>query len=151
MSGLKNKDSLHPEEEWLAQLRELYEKDKTVQHKKEQKAKEVKSGEDLLRRTRAYQLMRQVQKTFLNGGGLLDASEGVGQYDRAITLVWQGSISQARRPNPKDPSDYFYIQVGLRGEHLWVNDQRTPAKTTAELRQHILRACQNPACFKRDE
>ena len=147
----RGKKEISSEEDWLAELRKLHTVDQRKRRHTAGKAEEIRPQADLLKQAKAYPLMRQVQKNFLNGGGLLDASEGVGRYDRAVTLVWQGSVSEPRRPNPKDPSDYFYVQVGLRRGDLWVNNRRTPAKTMAELRHYILKACQSPAKFDRDE
>jgi len=151
MSSLNDQNQSRVEEEWLAQLRQLHQADKAKRSGTDQQNQKAEKQRDLLQRTRAYQLMREVQKYFLNGGGLLDASEGVGRYDRAITLVWQGPISQARRPNSKDPDDYFSIQVGLRSGDLWVNDRRTSATTSDELRHHLLKACQKPAHLDRSK
>jgi len=151
MPQLNDQDKRRVEDEWLTQLRQLHEADKAKQSEPDQQNQKVGKQRDLLQRAKVYQLMRQVQKYFLDGGGLLDASKGVGRYDRAITLVWQGPVSQARRPNSKDPSDYFYVRVGLRSGALWVNDRRTSATTSDELRHHLFQVCQKPARFNRSK
>jgi hypothetical protein len=65
-------------------------------------------------------------------------------YDRLLALVWQGPISEARRPDPNDPELYSYILVGVRQGKVWVNSKRLPEATPEVLKQALLAACKNP-------
>lgn len=112
--------------DWLDELDNLYEQDKQSQ---QQVVEELDltilnrpSAADILRNIEAMKLLHRVQSLLLRGGGTLDVYERSGPYDRAVTLVWQGPISNARRPDPEDNSDYQFIAVGVRGSDVYVND-----------------------------
>jgi hypothetical protein len=135
-------------DDWLDQLRELHEKDKAEQLAKTKPAPPVEikrsQASDLLRQSQAHGLLRQVQKVLLNGQGALDIFDKAGNYDRVISLAWQGPISNARKPSPDDPSEYSYILVGVRQDKLWVNDKPLPAASPEALKPALLEACKNP-------
>lgn len=136
-------------DDWLDEIRQLREADHTARQQSEQQAQEETDAREamavnLLRQTRAHELLRQVQKALLNGQGALDIFDRAGDYDRAITLTWQGHISEARRPDHNDPSPMYYIAVGVRDDKLWVNDQPLPTNTTAVLKKALLAASRNP-------
>ena len=134
--------------EWLNQLRHLREADRlkqpSAEEQKEQIQTEQRQASELLRRSRAHELLRQVQKALLGGQGLLDIFERKGQYDRVLTLVWQGPISAARKPDPDDPAQYNYILVGIRQGKLWVNGKSLPEATPEALKAALLEACKKP-------
>jgi hypothetical protein len=141
-------------DEWLEQLQQLHEADKAKRQakvkEKEQQAQEDQAS-DLLRQSKAHELLRQVQRVFLAGQGTLDIFDRAGNYEQVITLVWQGSISAAHRPNPDDPEEYNYILVGVRQGKLWVNGKRVPSATPEALKTALLQACKNPKREKRGE
>lgn len=138
-------------DDWLEQIRQLHEADKAKrsQPKKEQQITEQDQAANLLTQSRAHDLLRQVQKTLLDGQGLLEISDRAGQYERMISLAWQGPISDARKPNPDDSEDYWYILVGVRDGKLWVNGKPVPAATPDALKTALLRACKNPGRVER--
>lgn len=134
-------------DEWLDELKELHEKDKAEQRPKHQEMKQpdkLQQAEAILRQSTAHQLLRQVQKVLLKGKGVLEIYEGASQYDRAIALIWQGPISDARKPNPNDSEDYRYILVGVRDGEVWVNGKSLPAAAPKALKVALLEASKNP-------
>lgn len=135
-------------DDWLQQLQQLREDDLARQRNSLEATKQVQSPQrqasDLLRQARAHELLRQVQKTLLDGQGLLDIFERKGQYDRVLTLVWQGPISAARKPDPDDPAGYNYILVGVRDGRLWVNGKALPEATPAALKAALVQAARKP-------
>ncbi len=135
--------------DWLEQLRQLREADQSA-HPDPLQAEEgpaqvtQRQASELLRQSRAHELLRQVQKTLLGGQGLLDIFERQKQYDRVLTLVWQGPISAARKPDPDDPAPYSYILVGVRNGKLWVNGKVLASAAPEALQQALLQAARNP-------
>jgi hypothetical protein len=142
-------------DEWLDQLRQLHEADRAKRETKAKAADKQKErakrnqAANLLRRSQAHELMRQVQKVLLDGQGTLDILDGASHYERVITLVWQGPISAAQRPNPGDPEEINYILVVVRQGKLWVNGQELSTGTPEALRTALLKACQNPGRTQR--
>ena len=146
-------------DDWLEELRQLHEADKAKhqaeaaarqQQQKKKKAQRDKAI-DLLRQSQAHELLRQVQKTLLAGQGTLDILDQASDYERVITLVWQGPISAAQRPNPTDPEEYNYVLVGVRQGQLWVNGKQVPSATPEALKVALLRACKNPERAKQSK
>lgn len=141
--------------DWLQQLDELYEADKAREQAsaqptaEQQQAQKYEQAVELLRQVRAHELLRLVQKHLLNGAGSLGVYDKSREYDRAVVLAWQGPISNARRPNPKDPEDYNYIAVGVRDGELAVNSEPVSAPTTDALKTALVAAAKNPATQKR--
>ncbi len=142
-------------DDWLEQLHQLHEVDKTKHQPKvkpkEQQQNKLNQAADLLRQSKAHNLLRQIQKTLLKGGGLLDIFDAAGRYDRVITLAWQGPISAARKPNPDDPEDYRYILVGVRRGKLWVNGKSLSSASPESLKAALLQACKNPGREKQGQ
>ena len=146
-------------DDWLAQLSQLREDDKAkhqaeaeaeAEKKRQEEARENQAGQ-LLRQSRAYELLRQVQKALLGGKGVLDVSEAADDYDLTITLAWQGPISNASKPDPEDPEDCHYILVGVREGKLWVNGKGLPSATPNALKAALLEAGKNPKRQERNK
>lgn len=135
-------------DEWLEQLHQLHEADKAKRQAEtkpeEQQNLEPDQASELLRQSKAHELLRQVQKVLLDGEGTLDIFDRAGDYERAITLVWQGPISAARKPDPDDPEVYNYILVGVRQGKLWVNGKRLASATPEKLKAALLQASKKP-------
>ncbi len=141
-------------DDWLQQLQQLHEADKAERQTKT--AKEDTQplptpASDLLRQSNAHTLLRQVQKALLGGGGMLDIFDRAGQYERVITLAWQGPISAARKPNPNDPTPYSYILVGVREGKLYVNGKKLKETTPEALKAALLWASKNPGQEQRNK
>ena len=142
-------------DDWLTQLEQLHNADKSKQQaeaeKQTQQEKQTKQERAivLLNDSKAHELLRQVQKVLLDGKGTLDVFEEKGKYDRAIVLAWQGPVSNAHRPNPKDPADYQYILVGVHQNELWVNGKSVKEATPEALQIELLEAAKNPGIQKR--
>ncbi len=142
---------------WLDELRQLHEDDKALHQVKIERQQRQEQEEqaqrnlafELLQQSQAYKLVRQVQKNLLGGGGALDFFDNAYDYERVISLVWQGPISAARRPNPNDPAEYSYILVGVKKGKLCVNGQPLPASTPTALKNALLKAAKNPERTKR--
>ena len=139
-------------DDWLDQLRQLHdadkakrqaETDKESQQKKEEQRRQQQAI-NLLQQSQAHELLRQVQKAYLGGGGTLNISNQVGNFERVITLSWQGPISAAHRPAPETEDDVSYITVGVRQGELWVNDKHVSPPKPEALKTALLEACQNP-------
>ncbi len=138
-------------DDWLTQLQQLHDDDKAKNQtppealdlsvlQKDKHKKAIK----LLHKSKAHELLRQMQKTLLGGGGALDIHEQASDYERVISLVWQGPLSAARRPDPDDPEPYSYITVGVRDQALWVNGKRVAKATPAALKAALLQAAKKP-------
>ena len=134
--------------DWLDQLYQLREADKAKRQVKKRKPEIVESqprqASDILHICEAHKLLRRVQEALLGGKGIIDVFEQSGPYERAIALVWQGPISEARRPNPEDPEDYQYIVVGVNKGKLYVNGKKVPAITPEALKIALVEASKNP-------
>lgn len=138
-------------DDWLTQLRQLRERDKTSRQPVEEvvdlsvlQAQRVQQAADLLRQADALNLLRQVQKALLDGKGVLDVFEQTQRYDRAISLAWQGSISEARKPDPKSTEAYQYILIGVREGKLYVNDKEVVPASPEVLKEALLEAAKKP-------
>ena len=96
-------------DDWLDQLNQIREADK-AKHQPKTEAELAPPPQnlavELLRQIKAHELLRQVQRALLGGQGTLDTFDRAQDYDRLLALVWQGPISEARRPDPNDPELY---------------------------------------------
>jgi hypothetical protein len=135
-------------DDWLDQLNQIREDDKAKREQAKAKTAPLPPPQnlasDLLRQSKAHELLRQIQKVLLGGQGSLDLFDRTKEYDRLMTLVWQGPISAARRPDPDDPEPYNYILVGVRKGQIWVNNKRVTEVTPENMKQALLAACKNP-------
>jgi hypothetical protein len=134
-------------DDWLQQLQQLHAADKAKRQAGTPRAETQPApspASELLRQSQAHALLRQVQKALLNGGGVLDIFDRAGDYERVITLAWQGPISAARKPDPDDPAPYHYILVGVRQGSLYVNGRKLKATTPEALKAALLWAGKNP-------
>jgi hypothetical protein len=136
---------------WLDELHQLHEQDKARHEAAVEQldlsvlaSQRNKEAADLLRQVDALNLLRQVQKALLNGKGVLDIFQQTQRYERAISLAWQGSISAARKPDPKNPEAYQYILIGVRQGKLYVNDKEVAPVTPEALKIALLEAAKKP-------
>jgi len=144
---------------WLDELYRMHNEDKTKQQSSKKTApldmsvlskNRVELAAAVMRTVNAHTLMRRLQSALLGGKGIIDVFDSKDDYDRIITLVWQGPISNARKPNPEDPTEYQYISVGARGKKLYVNDQEVTSLTPEALKIALVEAAKNPGKVKRD-
>jgi hypothetical protein len=146
-------------DDWLAQLRQLHDADKTrLQAEDEQQqaaALEEQSrsqaARDILNNLKAHELMREVQKALLDGKGTLSLKNDPKNYDLALILAWQGSVGDARRPTAKDSHPIYYISIGVKDTQLWVNDKKIAAPTPDKIKTALLAAAQHPAMKTKKE
>ena len=128
------------DDDWLAELRQVYERDKAYQQAKEQSRSArvpEETAADLMRRCRAHELMRQVQKVLLNGEGTLQFYENVGGYKQALILMWKGPVSAASKPaNIKDVDTSIIVSANDRG--IFVNDKKLSEPSPEALKQALL-------------
>jgi hypothetical protein len=135
--------------DWLDELNELREADKA---RREAQAKTQPVDLNVLRRElasltlrkcEAHKLLRRVQGVLLAGKGLIDI-ERTGEYDRAITLLWQGPISAARLPRADDLDEVYSIVIGAKGNDLYVNGRQVSPVTPEALKSVLVWAAGNP-------
>lgn len=136
--------------DWLDELNTLREADKAkqaaqakpqpleqiVQNRQEQAARTLKKCE-------AHKLLRRVQNVLLGGKGLIDLGQS-GDYDQAMSLIWQGPISEARAPRANDPVELQSIVIGAKGNELYVNGQQVSSVTPEALKPALVWAAKNP-------
>ena len=65
-------------------------------------------------------------------------------YDRAIALLWQGPISDARLPRPDDPDEVYGIVIGAKGDKLYVNGRQVSPVTPEGLKPALVWAAKTP-------
>lgn len=131
-------------EDWLDKLDKLYDDDKR-ELTQETRFENVQSDADtILRACDAHNLLRRVQGVLLRGKGSIDVSDKWNSYERAIALVWQGRVSQARRPDPRKPADCHCIVVGAKAGKLFVNDRQLSGFTPEALKAALVEAAKKP-------
>ena len=130
---------MHDEENWLAQLRQIHETDKAQRQAPEHDATDEAqpTAEQYLRQCRAHELLRQVQKTLLDGGGSLQIYQDVGGYEQVIILMWEGPISAAAKPARIDEVEASII-VGANAQGIFVNDEPLSDISPEGLRERLL-------------
>lgn len=135
--------------DWLDELNELREADK-ARREAEAKAQPLdlsvlrrEQATLTLRKCEAHKLLRRVQGVLLAGKGLIDI-EHTGEYDRAIALLWQGPISEARLPRADDPDEVYAIIIGAKGDKLFVNGRQVSPVTPEALKPALVWAAKNP-------
>ncbi len=145
---------------WLDELYQMHNEDKAKQQASEKtdpldlsvlSKNRVELAAAVLRSVNALNLVRRLQSALLGGKGIIDTSDSRDDYDRVITLVWQGPISNARKPNPEDPTEYQYISIGVRGKKLYVNDQEVTSLTPEALKSALVKAAKKPGKIKRSD
>lgn len=140
---------------WLDELEQIRKDDEVEQDEKQLELDLSILGNQgqassVLRVSEAHNLLRRVNNVLLNGKGTIDFFDTTQEYDRAIILVWQGSVSKARVPNPDDPTDFYYIMVGARAKTLYVNDRKLKDITPEALKNALVWAAKNPKVWKRE-
>lgn len=131
---------MRDDDDWGSQLRQLYEADKArrqAQEPSEAAPEPEVVAAQLLQRCRAHDLMRQLQKTLLNGGGNLRFYEQVGGYVQAVALMWSGPVSAATKPPRIEDVDAAII-VGANEEGVFVNDSRLSEVSPEALKRALL-------------
>jgi hypothetical protein len=133
--------------DWLDELENIR-KDDEAKHKKENIKPPVLSSHEqavnALKACDAHNLLRRMQNVLLLGKGLIDIFDRTNEYDRAITLVWQGPISKARIPNTEDSAAFQYIMVGANGSKVFVNGRPIKSNTPEILKKALVWAAKNP-------
>ena len=99
--------------------------------------------EELLKKVRAFEFLRDMRKALLNGVGHIELFENAQGYDVIMALVWDGPVA-----NPKPPragsKEARYIFVGVYNQKLWVNGQPVAENTPEALQKRLLEAARNP-------
>lgn len=127
-------------DDWTSQLRQIYEVDKArreAQQRREAAPDPKAIAAQLLQECRAHELMRQLQKSLLDGRGKLQFYEKVGGYEQAVVLLWSGPISDASEPAHIQDVDTAII-VGANSGGLFVNDNRLTEHSPDALKQRLL-------------
>ena len=136
-------------DDWLDELRKVREEDQArveaeIDELNLQVLDRKNQAIEVLRQSDAHNLLRKVQKVLLGSKGVIDILDTTEQYDRALTLAWQGPISNARVPRAEDPDDYHYILVGAKGDQLFVNGKLLKSATPDMLKSALVWASKNP-------
>jgi hypothetical protein len=140
--------------DWLDELYQLHEQDKAKRQEEMAQldlsilGKHRPTSTGILRHSNALNLLRRVQKALLNGKGVIEVFDQKSDYDHALTLVWQGPISAARKPNPNDLEPYQYILVGVKDARLYVNGKEVNPPHPENLKAALVEAAKNPAKSK---
>ncbi|MCA9929754.1 MAG: hypothetical protein KC419_14810 [Anaerolineales bacterium] len=132
-----------PDDQWLSTLQNLHDQDKASREVSDAVEKAPNPADHaalLLRQCRTHELLRQVQKIMLNGGGVLKIYDKTNEYDEAIVLMWKGPISAAQKPKSLKDVEHF-ISVGANGKGVWVNDALLSEPTAEALKTAILTVC----------
>ncbi len=134
----------------MDELYELHEQDKIKQKQRQQLDPKVLANQQeemaaaIMRQVGALKLLRRVQAALLDGQGIIEVFEKKDDFDRLISLVWQGPISKARRPDPNSSAAYSYIFIGVRRGKLYVNNEQLPSLTPEALKAALVAAAKNP-------
>jgi hypothetical protein len=138
-------------DDWLDELRQLRAEDEAVRQAQIEQLdltllNRHERAVNLLRQCEAHNLLRQVNNALLNGKGLIELFSQTNGYEQAVVLMWQGPISRARWPQPKDPEDYFYIMVGAK-KRLYVNGKQLEHPTPEALKKALVEASKKPGLW----
>jgi transcriptional regulator with XRE-family HTH domain len=106
------------------------------------------AADDLLRQCKALELLRQVQKALLGGEGLLNVPLEQNKYEAVLTLVWQGPIYAARKPDENTTEDMFFIMVGVKKNQVYVNGKKLADSTPEALKVMLVEAAKSPGVIK---
>ncbi|MDX1522033.1 MAG: hypothetical protein R3264_10430 [Anaerolineae bacterium] len=135
--------------DWLDELNQIRE-DAVAKEEEETKQLDVSNlkreakSKNVLVIVDAHTALRRMNQVLLGGKGVVDLFDSSRDYDRAIGLVWQGSIAKPRRPSPEDDSPTFYILVGAKDERVFVNGKRLRYTTPESLKEALVKAAKNP-------
>jgi transcriptional regulator with XRE-family HTH domain len=133
--------------DWLDDLRQLREA-KLAASQPQQSLPPPPTADDLLKQCKAFELLRQVQNALLGGGGLLNVPLQQNKYEKVFTLVWQGQIYDARKPEENTTEDINYILVGVNKSQVYVNGKKMAAITPDVLKTMLVEAAKSPAVIK---
>ena len=133
---------------WLDELSQIREEDERQQTKNIEKLDlsvldRREQARTVLKVAQAHTLLRRVNSTLLKGKGIIDIFDSVESYDEAITLVWQGAISKARRPDPDDPAPTYYIMISAKGQDVYINHRKC-AMTPEVMKAALVKAAKKP-------
>lgn len=106
------------------------------------------TADDLLKKCKALELLRQVQKALLGGEGLLNPPATQNKYEKVLTLVWQGPIYAARKPEENTTEDMFFIMVGVKKNQVYVNGKKLADSTPEALKVMLVEAAKSPGVIK---
>mgnify|MGYP001240631774 CR=1 FL=1 len=134
--------------DWLDQLSQLRDEDQKQQEELSKKLDLSVLGrrdqaKTALKVAEAHNLLRRMNAVLLGNKGLIDVFDSIENYDEAITLVWQGPISQARRPNPDNPAPVSYVMISAKGRNIYVNHKKCQI-TPEAMKAALVQAAQNP-------
>lgn len=130
--------------DWLDELKQI----RQAKQAQDQPAPEPPPPPDLLSQCKAHDLLRQMQKALLDGEGLLNAPVSQNQYERVMTLVWQGPVYDARKPQEDDQEEMYYILVGVRKGQVYVNGKKVNPITPEALKPMLVEAAKSPGVIK---
>jgi len=99
--------------------------------------------DQLLKESRAFELLRDVRRVLLGGVGRIELFEQAGGYDMVLALLWDGPVTNPRRPR-SNSADTYHIFIGVQKNRLWVNGKPLKTGTATALQAALLEAARNP-------
>ena len=131
--------------DWLDELRQI----RTSKQAADQpQTPPPPTADDLLKQCKALDLLRQVQKALLNGGGVLNPPMNPSKYEQVMSLVCQGEVYAARKPEENTTEDMFYILVGVKKGQVYVNGQKIDPISPEALKAALVEAAKSPGVIK---
>ena len=126
---------------WIDELRRIRAEQQEADSPAESSPQAI--DEDLLKKVRAFEFLRDIRKELLGGVGRIELFENAQGYDIILALMWDGSVA-----NPKPPrsgsKEARYIFIGVVNHKIWVNGQLVTDNTPSALQSRLLEAIRNP-------
>lgn len=129
--------------DWLDELKQIRETKQAV----DQPAPPP-TADDILSQCKAHDLLRHVQKALLDGGGILNPPTTQNKYEQVMSLVWQGPIYAACKPEENTTEDMFYILIGVRKSQVYVNGKKIDPISPEALKAALVEAAKSPGVIK---
>lgn len=129
-----NESLLESKEEWRQLLRAKREQ-RRRQHQSEdigeltEKPNPIEEAQQLLNSVGALQLLRDIQKEYLDEEGVITHFKGeeAGEYNVVLALLWTGSSSAPQRPKSLEAAEQ-YIFISAANSKLFVKNGRVKPK-----------------------
>ena len=130
-------------DDWLEQLRQIRAGYRRVAQESVVPETASQAHDQLLKEARAFEFLRDIRRELLGGAGRIESFDNSGGYDLVLALMWDGPISQPRKPSAGS-SDGYHIFVAVRDRQLWVNGRPIAANTAEALQMALLEAARSP-------
>ena len=102
---------------------------------------------DLLKRVKALQRLRDIQKVVLKGQAMIQKFEQVDTYQAILALLWVGNIANPSRPRVMSEAEQC-IFIGVSKQHVYINGQKITPTSPDGLQKQLLITIKNPVNLK---